>query len=205
MKFYLSSYLIGNQSEKLKEMVPGRQIGYIPNALDLSDADPERVRRHVERDMGLLRALSLEVWLVDLRYYFGEPSKLRKKLDELRAIFVSGGNVFVLRQAMNLSGLDVLLKEFRSKGNFLYAGYSAGGCVLSPSLRGYEIVDPIDTPYNELKDVIWDGLGFLDHSFIPHWNSAHPESAAIEKTIDYYKKNRIPYTPIRDGDVLIIE
>lgn len=205
MKFYLSSYLIGNQSERLKEMVPGGQIGYVPNALDFSGADPERVQRHIERDMELLRALGLGVELVDLRDYFAAPTRLSKKLEELGAIFVSGGNVFVLRQAMNLSGLDALLKESRGRGDFLYAGYSAGGCVLSPSLRGYEIVDPLDTPYSELKNIIWEGLGFLDRTFIPHWNSDQPESAAIDKTIDYCKRNGIPYTPVRDGDVLVIE
>lgn len=34
MKFYLSSYKIGNETEELKELARGKKIGFIPNALD---------------------------------------------------------------------------------------------------------------------------------------------------------------------------
>jgi len=106
---------------------------------------------------------------------------------------------------MELSGLDELLKGLRGSSDFLYAGYSAAGCVLASNLKAYEIVDKVDTPYSELKDVIWDGLGFVDFAFMPHWKSDHPESANIEKEIAYCKQNNISYKAIRDGEVIIIE
>lgn len=104
---------------------------------------------------------------------------------------------------MKLSGLDELLKKLRGRNNFLYAGYSAAGCVLAPNLKVYEIVDKIDTPYSELKEVIWDGLGILNFAFMPHWDSEHPESADVEKEIAYCKQNNIPYKALRDGEVII--
>lgn len=205
MKFYLSSYEIGNETERLKKLVPNGKIGYIPNARDFTSADPERRAKRNEKDMGSLRELGLEVGMINLRDYFGNRDGLKKKLDELGAIFISGGNVFVLRQAMKLSGLDEILKELRDNNNFLYAGYSAAGCVLAPNLKAYEIVDKPDTPYDEQKEVIWDGLGFVDFAFMPHWDSNHPESADIEKEIAYCKQNNISYKAIRDGDVIIME
>ena len=205
MKFYLSSYELGNETEKLKTLIPKGKIGYIPNARDFTGADPgKRIKRN-ESDMDSLCKLGLEVELLDLRNYFDRRDELEKKLEELGAIFISGGNVFVLRQAMKLSGLDEILKEMRNNNDFLYAGYSAAGCVLSPSLKGYEIVDPLDTPYGELKEIIWEGLGLIDFYFMPHWNSDHPESADVEKEIAYCKQNDIPYKAIRDGEVIIIE
>ena len=141
---------------------------------------------------------------MNLSDYFNKRKELKKKLEEVGAIFISGGNVFVLRQAMKLSGLDEILKELRDS-NFLYAGYSAAGCVLAPSLKGMDLVDPLDTPYKEPSEVIWEGLGFVDFHFIPHWDSDHPESADVEKEIAYCKVNNISYRAIRDGEVLILE
>ena len=205
MKFYLSSYELGNETEKLKKLVPQGKIGYIPNARDFTGADPERRERRNKNDMQSLRELGLEIEMINLRDYFGKQSELKKKLEELGAIFISGGNVFVLRQAMKLSGLDEILKELRDDSDFLFAGYSAAGCVLAPSLKGMELVDPLDTPYSEQKEIIWDGLGFVDFRFMPHWDSNHPESSDIDKEITYCKENNIPYKAIRDGEVIIIE
>jgi len=204
MKYYLSSYELGNETDKLKALVPRGKIGYIPNARDFTGADPERWEKRNDKDMGSLRELGLEVELVNLSDYFGKQDKLKNRLKELSAIFISGGNVFVLRQAMKLSGLDEILKEFRDT-DFLYAGYSAAGCVLGLSLKGYEIVDKIDIPYPDQKEVIWEGLGFVDWAFMPHWDSNHSESADIAKEIAYCKKNGIAYKAIRDGEVIILE
>ncbi|HEY4483521.1 MAG TPA: Type 1 glutamine amidotransferase-like domain-containing protein [Candidatus Paceibacterota bacterium] len=180
------------------------KIGYIPNARDYTGADLEKKAARITNDIDSLRELGLGVELVDLRDYFGKQEELKKKLEELGAIFISGGNVFVLRQAMKLSGLDEILKELRDT-DFLYAGYSAAGCVLAQSLKGMDIVDPLDTPYEGQKEIIWEGLGFVDFRFMPHWDSNHPESADIEKEITYCKENNIPYKAVRDGEVIILE
>lgn len=205
MKYYLSSYEIGNETEKLKELVSKGKIGYIPNARDFSGADPERKARRTKSDINSLRELGFEVELINLQEYFGKQDELKRRLEELGAIFISGGNVFVLRQAMKLSGLDEILEELRDNNNFLYAGYSAAGCVLASSLEGMDIVDPLDTPYADQKEIIWDGLGLVGFRFMPHWDSDHPESADVEKEIMYCKENKIPYKAIRDGEVIIIE
>lgn len=207
MKFYLSSYGIGNEVEKFKQLIPNKKIGYIPNARDYSGYDPERKKASTERDIGLLRELELDVELIELTDYFNKKDELRKKLEELQAIFISGGNTFVLRQAMKLSGLDDILKEFKSENkDFLYSGYSAAGCVLVPSLNAYTVVDDdTDTPYEGQKEVLRDGLGLVDFAFMPHFDSNHPESEDINKEIEFCEKNNIHYKAVRDGEVIIIE
>ncbi|OGI58131.1 hypothetical protein A3C60_01275 [Candidatus Nomurabacteria bacterium RIFCSPHIGHO2_02_FULL_37_45] len=206
MKFYLSSYELGNETEKLTKLVPKGKIGYVPNARDFTGADPVRRAKRNENDMNSLRGLGFEVEMVNLQDYFGKQDELKKKLEELGAIFISGGNVFVLRQAMKLSGLDEVLKELRNDKDFLYAGYSAAGCVLYTSLKAYPIVDDsTDTPYEALKETLWDGLGFVDFAFMPHFDSDHPESKAVGEEIEFCKKNNIPFKAIRDGEVIIIE
>lgn len=155
--------------------------------------------------MNSLRELAIEVELLDLRDYFGKKDELKEKLEELGAIFVSGGNTFVLRQAMKLSSLDQILPEFKNK-DFLYAGYSAAGCVLSSNLRAYQIVDdPSQMPYPAIKGNIWEGLGLIDFAFIPHFQSDHPESKAIDQKIEFCKKNNISFKAVHDGEVIVIE
>lgn len=187
-------------------LVPNGKIGYIPNALDFPGYEQgERRKKHIEKDVDSLAGLGLSVEIIDLRNYFHKQTELKSKLIEIGAIFISGGNVFVLRQAMKLSGLDEILKELRGSKEFLYAGYSAAGCVLAPSLKGYDIVDKPSAPYSEIKEVIWEGLGFIDFALMPHWDSKHPESADIDKEIKFCIQNNIPYKAIRDGEVLIFE
>ncbi len=207
MKFYLSSYKLGNETEKLKKLVPKGKIGYVPNARDFTGTDLERRAKRNKTNMQSLRELGLEVEFLDLKNYFNKKDELKNKLEELGAIFISGGNVFVLRQAMKLSGLDEILTEFKNDNqDFLYAGYSAAGCVLASDLHAYSIVDDsTDTPYDGLKEIIWEGLGFIDFAFMPHYKSDHPESEKISQEVEFCKQNNISYKTLRDGEVIIIE
>lgn len=107
---------------------------------------------------------------------------------------------------MKLSGLDEILKDLLKKENILYGGYSAGVCVLAPTLKGMELVDdPNVKPYDNQKETIWDGVGILDYTIVPHYKSNHPESAKVDEAVKYMEKNNIPYKPLRDGEVIIIE
>ncbi|HCC83425.1 TPA: hypothetical protein DEP96_01090 [Candidatus Uhrbacteria bacterium] len=206
MKFYLSSFRLGNQATKLKILIPHGHIAYIPNALDFTNVDQTRRDAHIKQDLDSLRELGLRVETLNLHDYFGQQAALQAKLTEIGAIFVSGGNVFILRQAMKLSGLDVILTQSLLPKDVLYAGYSAAGCVLSPNLDAYKIVDDAtETPYPELPEVIWTGLNLIDFAFLPHWDSDHPESATITQAVEYCQQHNLPYKTLRDGEVLIIE
>lgn len=204
MKFYLSSFKFGKEKDQLKDLAPKGRIAIIPNALDFRKADDDRTTRSLEKKIERLEQLGLQTEVVNLKHYFGREKDLRQLIENIGAVFVLGGNVFVLRQAMRPSGLDNILTELRDDPDFLYAGYSAAGCVLAPSLEPYKVVgDATETPYKELDKVIWEGLGFVDFAFMPHWNSDHPETEAIDRGIKYCKQHGIKYKALRDGEVLI--
>lgn len=206
MKFYLSSYKIGNEKEKLRGLIGNnKKIGFIDNASDFTGHDPKKRKDSTKEVMRSIEELGIEVEQIDLRDYFGKKEELQKKIDGLGGIFIKGGNTFVLRQAMKISGLDEILKNMKRE-DFLYAGYSAGGCVLSKRLDYLQIVDnPNDFPYKEINETIWEGLGLIDFAFLPHYKSDHPESSDIDKELEYCKENNIPFKALRDGEVLIIE
>ncbi len=203
MKFYLSSYKIGNETGKLRELTKGKKIGFIPNALD--HVEPTKRKESNEKNMKDLLDLGIDVVMLDLKEFFGKKEILKRRLAALGGVWVRGGNTFVLRQAMRLSGLDDLLKDMK-RDDFLYGGYSAGVCVLAPSLKALQQVDdPTIMPYNESNEVIWEGLGLLDHIILPHYKSNHPESADIDKEVEYCKRNKIAFKTLRDGEVIIIK
>jgi dipeptidase E len=208
MKLYLSSYKLGNEANRLIELMPkgNKQLGYIPNALDFSGADPERKEQGIKKEMDELKNLGFKVELIDLQKYFGKSNELKKKLNKLGGVFVRGGNTFVLRQAMKLSGFDKYIKKLKPQNDFLYSGYSAGVCVLAPTLKSLQFADdPTDMPYKGLEKVIWEGLSVLDYMILPHYKSDHPESIHVNKEIAYCKKNKIAFKPLRDGEVIIID
>lgn len=207
MRFYLSSYKIGNEVLALQNMVSGldKRTAYISNALDFSN-DLERRKKSEGADILDLEAIGLKVENLDLRHFFGREEELRKKLLEYSIIWVRGGNTFVLRQAMKLSGFDIILKTMLERRDLVYGAYSAGACVLAPNLRGLDLVDdPRVYPYPEQTETIWDGLGILEYSFVPHYSSNHPELAMVDDTIKYMIDNKIIFKAIKDGEVLIYE
>ena len=203
MKLYLSSFKIGNKAEELKKWITenDNKICLIPNAMDVSLESKKELR--IQEGIRELEELGFEVTVTFLEEYFGEKEKLREHLKEFYAFYVLGGNTFILRQAMYLSGFDECLKELAAKPNYLYAGYSAGICVLAEDLHGLEIVDsPNENPY-DYDHVIWKGIGLIDYLPMPHYKSDHPESALMDEEIAYCRKNNIIYKTLRDGDVII--
>ncbi len=207
MKFYLSSFKLGTKSEELvRLMTDNKIIGYVPNACDYSEVDLNLRNENDKRDMDELGKLGLKVEVLDLRDYFGQADRLRERIKGLGGIYIRGGNTFILRQAMKLSGFEIIFEELLKRDAFVYSGYSAGICVLAPSIKPVQIVDnPTDRPYKELQETIWEGLGYLDYIILSHYKSDHPESAGVDKVVEYCKRNDIPFKTLKDGEVIIIE
>jgi dipeptidase E len=207
MKFYLSSFKLGNNpAELVRLMGNNKKIAYIPNATDYTKINLKKKKDTEKEDIESLKKIGLKVSYLDLKNYFNKKNELQKKLNKFGGVFVRGGNTFALRQAMKLSGFDIIFKKLLKRNNFVYAGYSAGICVLSPNFKALQIVDDFkDKPYKELQKTIWKGLGFLDYIILPHYKSNHIESALIDKEIKFAKKNKIPFKTLKDGEIIIIE
>ena len=206
MKFYLSSYRLGNETEKLVSMVPeNKRTAVIFNALDFS-SDLERKQGTIDREIKDLSEIGLEPEELDLRLYFGDPETLKEKISCFGLIWVIGGNTFLLRRAMNQSRFDLFLIENKKNDKLIYAGYSAGACVLAPTLRGIDLVDdPQLAPEGYESNIIWEGLSLINYCIAPHYKSNHDESELIDKTIEYFIENKILFKALRDGEVVVIE
>jgi len=178
-----------------------KKIAVIANAIDNNG---EERSKKVQKEIDDLKTLGLQPVEVDLRNYFGKKDDLKKAIEEFAGVWVRGGNTFILTRAYSYSGFDELLKEKLPDKNFVYAGYSAGICVLSPTLKGLDIVDdPHIIPKKYKPHIIWEGLGFVNYAIEPHYRSNHPESSDIEKEVQYCIDNKILFIALRDGEVII--
>jgi dipeptidase E len=206
VRLYLSSFRMGDHPEHLAALVgaDSRPRIVIANAMDDAPADVRRAG--VELELAALADIGLNATELDLRDYFGEQRRLRDDLARVSLAWLRGGNVFMLRYAMARCGADTVFKELLAEDALVYAGYSAGPCVLSPSLRGLELVDDpgvVTRIYG--APPVWDGLAVLDEAFVPHYRSpGHPETIPIDQVVARYRAGQIPYRTLHDGQVMIV-
>jgi dipeptidase E len=204
MKLYLSSYKFGNSIHSLADMISdNKSIAIIQNARD-AYADPEGRQASLQSDMESLAEIGLKPEELDLRDYFTQNIQLQEKLSELGGVWVVGGNTFVLRRTLQESGMDHWLRGQKESKEFVYAGYSAGICVLAPTLKGIHLADDLIAA-KELfnREVLWDGLGLISYMPVPHYRSDHPESHLMEDVVSFMEKESLPYRTLSDGEVII--
>jgi len=197
---------MGDHPEHLAALVgkDGRRAVVIANAMD--DAPPDVRRAGVELELAALADLGFDAAELDLRGYFDQEQRLRHDLDGVCLAWLRGGNVFMLRYALFRSGADTVFRDLLAADALVYAGYSAGPCVLSPSLRGLELVDDADAVTRIYgSQPLWDGLALLHEAFVPHFQSpGHPETAAIELVVTRYRAEGIAYRTLHDGQALLV-
>jgi len=203
MRLYLSSFRLGNKPEELLILLAGRKrTAIILNAMDMVGSEDRAAS--LKREVVDLKNIGLEPTELDLRNYFAKPDELKQTLSRFDLVWVRGGNAFILRRAFRQSGADKAIKELLESDAIVYGGYSAGIDMLTPSLHGAELVDdPNIVPDGYDSSIIWDCLGVLSYAIAPHYKSDHPESAAIDKSVEYLIVNHISFIALRDGEAII--
>ncbi|MGH8931690.1 MAG: Type 1 glutamine amidotransferase-like domain-containing protein [Egibacteraceae bacterium] len=207
MRLYLSSFRVGNRPDELLRLLRGgRRTALILNADDYKNTEDRAVS--LSREIGELESLGLEPIEVDLRDYFGRAEALSAALAGFDLIYVRGGSAFVLRRAFRQSGADELIKDLLARDAVVYAGYSAGPVMLGPTLCGIDghIDDPTIVPEGyEDAPPTWDCLNVLPYTIAPHYKSDHPESAEIDRSVEYFIENHIPFIALRDGEAIVVD
>lgn len=204
MRLYLSSFRNGNQPQELLKLLgTGRRTALINNALDFVSATDraESLAQEVQR----LKSIGLEPAEVDLRGYFDRPAELKAELSSYDLVWARGGNAFVLRRAFRQSGADKAVAELLADDAIVFGGYSAGIDMLTPSLHGAELVDdPSVVPEGYDPEIIWECLGLVPYAIAPHYKSDHPESAAIDTSVEFLIDHHVLFIALRDGEAIVV-
>jgi dipeptidase E len=198
---------MGDAFDRLISALPaGAGVAVVSNAVDFIAAEDRRsYARNVFDPLEHFRSHGLAAEELDLRRFFDDPAGLERALEDVRLVWANGGNAFLLRRAMRQSGLDHLLRDRVRDGALIYGGWSAGAVVAGASLRGLELMDDPEV-VAEGYDVapIWEGLGLVDFTLVPHFQSPHPEADAAAQAVAWLTEKGRPFRALRDGEALIL-
>lgn len=209
MKLFLSSYRAGNHSQELLDFLGDiKKVAFISNAKDYK-IKTER-DKSMRENFDFWQSIGIEPTEIDLRPFFHKPG-VEKLLEDFDFVWLAGGNTFLLRRALSYSGLDKFLIEKVKTGKLIYGGESAGAIMAAPTLRGSEDEDspgheddPNYVPEPYQKEILWDGLGFLDFVLVPHYKN--PEIAeSIEGYIEYLKQHQIEFKTLTEQEVYMVD
>ncbi len=205
MRLYLSSYRLGDAARLLPPLMRGTRACVVANALDFIP-DEARVR-HAERVYDPIEEFGgqgIHAEYLDLRAHFDSRKTMRSALARYDLVWVLGGNAFLLRRAMALSGFDRTIRTMLAEDAIAYGGFSAGAVVAAPTLRGIHLMDsPTQVAEGYPQAPMWQGLALIDFSLVPHFRSNHPEAPAAEAAAKYFEGMQLPFKTLRDGDVWI--
>ncbi|MEV6771535.1 Type 1 glutamine amidotransferase-like domain-containing protein [Nocardia sp. NPDC051030] len=204
MRLFLSSYRFGAHQNRLLSLVgePGR-VAVIANACD---AWPSAWQSAVTSDLFPLRRSGFQPEVLDLRDYIDRPADLERTLAGFPMVWVRGGNTFVLRAQFARSGADLALTRLLAEDAIVYAGYSAGACVMTPDLHGLESMDdPAEVRTACGIDPIWEGLALVDRHIVPHLDSPTDPEGLSRKLVRDYTSQNIPHWALTDDHVVVVD
>lgn len=177
------------------EFVTGRggaRIGFIPTA---SSIYPDRA--WVDLDRRTLREQGFTVTDIDLEIL--SASETAAALDDVDAVFVSGGNVFHLLSVLRRTGVDRLLTD-RVHAGMLYLGASAGACVVGADIEPLGLLDdPTEAP--DLTSTT--GLGWIDEVIVPHADGIVSGRAVVDELRIRYG-SRFTLRMLADDQALLV-
>lgn len=205
MRLFLSSYQAGNYPDKLVELFgKGAKVGVITNAKDYKTL--EERQESVADALNFISGLAMKPVEIDLRSYFNNKNQLEEYIKNFQALWMPGGNVFLLRRALKYTDLDRLLYDKVRRKEVVLGGESAGAIIMGPTLKYSEVDTDEDSPnfipegYND--DVIWTGLNLINYVPVPHHQT--PGYIGIDDYIQNLKKDNIPYKTMTDNQAIVI-
>jgi dipeptidase E len=207
MRLYLSSYRLGDSAEQLRPLMRGAKACIVANALDLiADEARARYAASIYDPVKEFAGLGIQAEYLDLREYFSSKASLGAVLARYQLVWILGGNSFLLMRAIVASGFDRTIRKLLADDAMVYGGFSAGAVVATPTLRGIDLMDePHRISEGYSPEPIWEGLGLVDFSIVPHFQSNHAETELADKAVKYFIDNQLPFKTLQDGDVWVQE
>jgi dipeptidase E len=125
-----------------------------------------------------------------------------KAVNEAEAVFIGGGNTFLLLRNLYANNLLKPLRERALKG-MPYMGTSAG-----TNVAGKTIGTTNDMPIVHVKT--FDALDLVPFNINPHYQDPQPDTTHMGETreqriIEFHQHNRQPVIGLREGSMLRVQ
>lgn len=189
----------GQLTRALAELAgPVSRIAVVANGRD--GESPEQRRQSVTTELRSLDPLDAETIELDLRDHANRPDALERALADTDLIWVTGGDMNLLRELMRSSGLDTALQLRLTEDTIVYSGYSAGACLAGPALTTADLEgDP-----RAGDEIGWGGLGLVDVTIVPHLPPAGATDNDFVQIAEHLRRRNLPYSALRDGQAIIV-
>lgn len=186
MKMLLLSWGIG----ALPGFLPaGSRIGYINEAVRL-EGDAEWISEESRR----LKNLGYQVSHLNL-------DNLAAELDGVDAVYVSGGNTFVLLEGLRRTGADAVLIE-RVRAGLPYIGLSAGAVICGASIEPIRLMDDASQAPSLTST---EALAFLPEVIVPHADGGFgPYDVALNQRINAEYGARFTLLNLGNNQALLV-
>jgi len=162
-------------SRELKNGQKGKKILFITTAAEGEDGD----KQWLEDDRNALLNIGLKI--VDYTITGKKQSDFAKDFQDIKYVFVSGGNTFYLLEKAQESGFINFINDYIQKDN-VYFGSSAGSVIAGPDIYPLLILDSLEKAPN-LKD--YKGFGFIDLVILPHWGSEYSKNLYLNHRLEH--------------------
>ena len=202
MKLFLSSYRAGNHADRLVGLFGiGAKVVVVSNAKDYK-SEAER-QQSIDDFLRFLRELGFDVVDLDLRKYFGKTTDWAAYLAGFDAVWLAGGNTFVLRRALAKAGFDNAVIEYVRADKIAYGGESAGAIMATPDFIGVEFGDdPHVLPAGYSEPTPKTGLSLVGYDIVPHYQSEWAGAAEMEAAL---RKAGKAFKTLTDTQVIIVD
>jgi dipeptidase E len=204
MRLFLASDELGNPAghgrltRALAQLAgPVSRIAVVANGRD--GEPPEQRRRRVVAEKASLEPLHAEVIELDLRDYVAGPDT-GAALADTDLIWITGGDMNLLRGLIRSSGLDLVLRRRLYADTIVYSGYSAGACLAGPLLTAAEL----EGNPRAGDEVAWGGLGLVAVTIVPHLPPADAPDNDFVSIVEHLRGRGLPCQPLRDGQALVV-
>ncbi|MGH2868138.1 MAG: Type 1 glutamine amidotransferase-like domain-containing protein [Solirubrobacteraceae bacterium] len=189
----------GELTRALTELAgPVSRIAVVANGRD--SEPPEQRRQRVAAETRSLDPLHAEAIELDLRDYADRPDALDHALADIDLIWLTGGDMNLLRGLVRRTGLDTALRRRLTNDTIAYSGYSAGACLAGPALTVAELEgDPHGS-----RAIGWGGLAFVEVTIVPHVPPAGAPDNDFVKIVEHLRGRDLPCQPLRDGQALLV-
>ena len=170
------------------------RVGFVAAATSIYPSAP-----WVDADRQALTGFGLDLVEIDLTVLDGDA--LAAAVTGLDAIYLAGGNTFVLLHHLRRSGLDEILPQLLDDG-MLYLGASAGAAVAGSDVEPLGLMDdPSEAPQLDSTR----GLGLVDAVLLPHADGQLPPypTSLVDKIVSTYGQ-RFPIQRIDDDQALLV-
>jgi dipeptidase E len=131
-----------------------------------------------------------------------DVSNMPRAIDEADAIFVGGGNTFLLLKSLYDSDLLTPIRR-RVASGLCYIGSSAGSIVACPALKTTKDMPVVQPPS-------FEALGLVPFQISPHYLDPDPLSTDMgetqeERILQFLEENEQPVIGLREGSMLRVQ